>query len=64
MEHILKSEKQVIIIFILKRRGNEKNKGGMEDGKCSVFSSHCGDRRSFVSETENMCFRFRSTPAD
>ncbi len=44
--------------------GTEKNKGGLEDGKCSVFSSHCGDRRSFVSETENMCFRFRSTPAD
>jgi hypothetical protein len=27
LEHILKSEKQVIIIIILKRRGNEKNKG-------------------------------------
>jgi hypothetical protein len=27
-----------------------KNKRGREDGKCLVFSLHCGDGCSFVSE--------------
>jgi hypothetical protein len=41
-----------------------RNKGGQKDGKCSVISLHCGDRRPFVSEIgRKMRFRFRSTPA-
>jgi hypothetical protein len=42
--------------------------GWQEDRKCSVLSSQCGDQCSFDSafgrHLENMCFCFRSTPAD
>jgi hypothetical protein len=56
------------ILLIFLKLGPMRNYGGREDGKCSVPSSHCGDLRSFVSEfgrhLENVCFYFRSTPAD
>jgi hypothetical protein len=43
-----------------------RNKGGQEDGKCSVFSSHCSDQHSFDSEIgrnfENIRFFFHFTP--
>ncbi len=40
----------VVADLSLKVVGNDsmRTKGGLEDVKCLVFSSHCGDRRSFL----------------
>ncbi len=45
-----------------------RNKRGREDGKCLVFSLHCGDQCSFVSEIGRhlgiILFPFLLTPAN